>query len=77
MEEGDREVEEEEEEVEVSPPAANECCRDRERRRKELVAERAALRQELQNARRELADKDRQVGAVRYVSTCDNHATLP
>ena len=50
----------EEEELEVS--AAKECCRDRERRRRELLAERNALRQELQNARRELADKDRQVG---------------
>ena len=60
FEEADREVEEEE--VEVS--AAKECCRDRERRRRELLAERNALREELQNARRELADKDRQVGAL-------------
>ena len=56
MEEADRD---EEEELEVS--AAKECCRDRERRRRELLAERNALRQELQSARRELADKDRQV----------------
>ena len=45
--------------MEVS--AAKECCRDREQRRRELLAERNALRQELQNARRELADKDVQV----------------
>ena len=50
-----------EEEVEVS--AAKECCRDREQRRRELLAERNALREELQTARRELAEKDRQVGA--------------
>ena len=56
FEEAAREVEEEE----VS--SANECCRDREQRRRELLAERNALREELQNARRELADKDRQVG---------------
>ena len=55
FEEADREVEEEE----VS--SANECCRDREQRRRELLVERNALREELQNARRELADKDRQV----------------
>ena len=58
FEEADREVEEEE----VS--AANECCRDRDRRRRELQAERNALREELQNARRELAEKDRQVGGL-------------
>ena len=44
--------------------AANECCRDRERRRRELLAERNALREELQNARRDLAEKDRQVGGL-------------
>ena len=48
--------------MEVS--AAKECCRDRERRRRELLAERNALREELQTARRELAEKDSQVSEV-------------
>ena len=59
----DREVEEEE----VS--AANECCRDRERRRRELLAERNALRQELQTAKHELAEKDREVRRARGIQS--------